>query len=71
MPSWYKKNMEACQWNIAIQNESQQNNKLFEDSECLKQCEDSNKFFSEVGKSLSTKIKPSPTTYRHFIKHYS
>ena len=26
-------------------------------------------FFSEVGKSLSTKIKPSSTTYRHFIKH--
>ena len=26
-------------------------------------------FFSEVGKSLSTNIKPSPTTYRHFIKH--
>ena len=25
--------------------------------------------FSEVGKSLSTKIKPSPTTYRHFITH--
>ena len=22
-----------------------------------------------MGKSLSTKIKPSPTTYRHFIKH--
>ena len=28
-----------------------------------------NNFFSEVGKSLSTKIKPSPTTYRHFITH--
>jgi len=28
-----------------------------------------NNFFSEVGKSLSTKIKPSPITYRHFIKH--
>jgi len=27
-----------------------------------------NSFFSEVGKSLSTKIKPTPTTYRHFIK---
>ena len=26
-------------------------------------------FFLEVGKSLSTKIKPYPTTYRHFIKH--
>jgi len=26
-------------------------------------------FFSEVGKSLSTNVKPSPTTYRHFIKH--
>ena len=26
-------------------------------------------FFSGVGKSLSTKIKPSPTTYRPFIKH--
>jgi len=30
-----------------------------------------NNFFSEVGKSLSTKIKPSLTTYRHFIKHKS
>jgi len=54
---------------IAIQNKSQQNNKLFEDSECQKQCEDLNNFFSEFGKSHSTKIKPSPTTYRHFIKH--
>jgi len=54
---------------IAIKNKSQQNNKLFEDSECQKQCEDLNNFFSGVGKSLSTKIKPSPTTYRHFIKH--
>jgi len=54
---------------IAIKNKSQQKNRLFEDSECQKQCEDLNNFFSEVGKSLSTKIKPSPTTYRHFIKH--
>ena len=53
---------------IAIKNNSQQNNKLFEDSECQKQYEDLNNFFSEVGKSLSTKIKPSPTTYKHFIK---
>ena len=28
-----------------------------------------NNFFSEAGKSLSTKIKPSPTAYRHFITH--
>ena len=42
---------------------------LFKDSECQKQCEDLNNFFSKVGKSLSTKIKPSPITYRHFIKH--
>jgi len=54
---------------IAIKNKSQQKNKLFEDSEGQKQCEDLNNFFSEVGKSLSTKIKPSPTTYRHFITH--
>ena len=54
---------------IAMKNKSQQNNKLFEDSECQKQYEDLNNFFSEVGKSLSTKIQPSPTTYRHFIKH--
>ena len=54
---------------IAIKNKSQQNNKLFEDSACQKQCEDLNSFFSEVGKSLSTNIKPPPTTYRHFITH--
>ena len=46
---------------IAIKNKSQQNNKLFEGSGCQKQCEHSNSFFSEVGKSLSTNIKPSPT----------
>ena len=46
---------------IAIKNKSQQKNRLFEESECQKQCEDLNNFFSEVGKSLSTKIKPSPT----------
>jgi len=34
-----------------------------------KQCEDLNNFISEIGKSFSTKIKPSPTTYRHFIRH--
>jgi len=68
MPSWYKKNMEACQWNNSNK-KIPQNNKLFEDSECQKQCEDLNNFFSEVGKSLTTKVKPSPTTYRHFIKH--
>ena len=54
---------------IAIKNKSQQKNRLFETSECQKQCEDLNNFFSEVGKSLSSKIKLSPTTYRHFIKH--
>ena len=42
---------------------------FLKDSECQKQCEDLNNFFSEVGKSLSTKIKPSPATYRHFIQH--
>jgi len=41
---------------IAIKNKSQQNNKLYEDSECQKQCEELNKFFSEVGKSLSTNV---------------
>jgi len=69
MPSWYKKTWKLVNEIIAIQNKSQQNNKLSEDSECQKQCEDLNISFSEVGKSLSTKIKPSPTTYRHFIKH--
>jgi len=33
---------------IAIKNKSQQNNKLFEDSACQKQCEDLNSFVSEV-----------------------
>jgi len=54
---------------LAIKNKSQQKNRLFKDSEFQKQCEDLNNFFSEVGKSLSTKIKPFPTTYRHFITH--
>jgi len=69
MPSWYKKTWKLVNEIIAIKNKPQHNNKLFEDSECQKQCEDLDNFFSEVGKSLSTKIKPSPTTYRHFIKH--
>jgi len=69
MPSWSEKNMEAVNEIIAMKNKSQQNNKLFEDSACQKQCEDLNSFSSKVGKSPSTRIKPSPTTYRHFIKH--
>jgi len=69
MPSCYKKTWKLVNEIIAIKNKSQQNNKLFEDSESQKQCEYLNNFFSEVGKSLSTKIKPSPTTYRHFMKH--
>jgi len=36
---------------IAIKNKSQQNHKLFEDSECQKQCEDLNNFFSGVPNS--------------------
>jgi len=40
---------------IAIKNKSQHNNKLFEDSECRKQCDDSNNFLTDIGKSLSTK----------------
>ena len=68
-PSWYKKKMEACQWNNSNKKQIPTKNRLFEDSECQKQCEDLNNFFSEVGKSLSTEIKPSPTTYRHFITH--
>jgi len=68
-PSCYKKTWKLVNETIAIKNKSQQNNKLFEDSECQKQCEDLNNFFSEVGKSLSTKINPSPIRYRHFIKH--
>jgi len=51
---------------IAIKNKSQQNNKLFEDSACQKQYEDLNSFFSELGKSLSTNIKPSPTHLQTF-----
>jgi len=71
VPSWYKKTWKLVNEIIAIKNKSQQKNRLFEDSECQcqKQCEDLNNFFSEVGKTLSTKIKPSPTTYRHFITH--
>ena len=69
MLSWYKKTWKLVNEIIAIKSKSQQNNKLSEDSECQKQCEDLNNFFSEVGKSLSAKIKPSPTTYRHFLKH--
>jgi len=62
MPSWYKKAWKLVNQIIAIKNKSQQKNRLFEDSECQKQCENLNNFFSEVGKSLSTKMKPSPTT---------
>ena len=61
--------MEACQWNNSNKKQTPTKNRLFEGSECQKQCEDLNKFFSEVGKSLSTKIKPSSTTYKHFITH--
>jgi len=67
MPTSYTKNMELVNEIIAIKNKSQQKNRIFEESECQKQCEDLNIFFSEVGKSLSTKIILSPTTYRHFI----
>jgi len=69
MSSWYKKNMEGCQWNNSNKTQIPTNNRLFEDSKCQKQCENLNNFFSEVGKSLSTKIKPSPSTYRYVIKH--
>ena len=68
MPSWYRKTWKLLNEIITIKNKSQQNNRLFEDSECQKQCQDLKNFFSEVGKSLSTKMKPSPTIYRHFIK---
>ena len=61
--------MEACHWNNSNEKQIPTKNRLFEDSECQKQYEDLNNFFSEVGKSLSTKIKPSQTTYRHFITH--
>ena len=70
MPSWYKKKTwKLVNEIIVIKNKSQQNNRLFEDSECQKQCEDLNNFFSKVRKSFSTKIKPSPSTYRHSSKH--
>jgi len=49
MPSWYKKTWKLVNEIIATK-KSQQNNKLFEDSECQKQYEDSNKCFSEFGK---------------------
>ena len=45
MPSWYKKTWKLVNEIIAIKNKSQQNNKLFEDSECQEQCEDLNNFF--------------------------
>jgi len=61
--------MKACQSNNSNKKQIPTKNRLFEDSECQRQCEDLNIFFSEIGKSLSTKIKPSPTTYRHFITH--
>ena len=61
--------MEACQWNYSNKKQIPTKNRLFDDSECQKQCEDLNNFISEVGKSLSIKTKPSPTTYRHFITH--
>jgi len=44
---------------IAIKTNLNKNDKLFEDL---------TNFLSEVGKYLSTKIKPSPTTYTNFIK---
>ena len=50
MPSLYKKKTwKLVNEIIAIKNKSQQNNELFEDSECQKQCEDLNNFFTEVG----------------------
>jgi len=36
MTSWYKKTWKLVDEIIAIKNKSQQNNKLFEDSECQK-----------------------------------
>jgi len=44
---------------IAIKTSLNKNDKLFEAL---------TNFLSEVGKYLSTKIKPSPTTYTNFIK---
>ena len=40
------KNMEACQWNISNKKHIPTKNRLFEDSECQKQCEDL-KYFSQ------------------------
>jgi len=65
--SCYKKK-ESCQWKISVENISQQNSKIFEDSECQK-CDELNNFVSEVGKSLSAIIMPHPVTYRHFLKN--
>ena len=67
--SWYKKTLKLANEIISIKNKSQQNNKLLEDSECPKDNEELTNFFSEVGKSLSSKINPSPITYRHFLQH--
>ena len=69
MQSWYKKASKLVNEIISIKNKSQQNKELFEDSKCQKQCDELNNFFSEADTSLSAKIKPSPTTYRHFFKH--
>jgi len=48
---------------IAIKNKSQQNNKLFEDSECQKQCEDLNNFFQRLENPfLQKENHPLPLT---------
>ena len=62
MPSWYKKNMEACQWNNS--NKKQIPTKIgFLKTQNAKNNVKIWKSFSEVGKSLSTKINhPLPLT---------
>jgi len=48
MPSWYKKSMEACQWNNSNKKQIPTKNKLFENLECQKQCEDLNNFSQKL-----------------------
>ena len=69
MPSWYKKKHGSFQWNNCNKNKSQQHNKLFEDSECQKQCEDLKQYFLRGWKIPFYKNKTIPYHLRHFIKH--
>ena len=60
MPSCIKKTWKLVNDIIAIKNKSQQNNRLFEDSECQKQCEYLNSFFLRSWKIPFCKNKTIP-----------